>query len=79
MLFILQHNPSAESTNFMAENQVAKALACNPVYHIRTKHMEIDIHFVRNLVSENKIEVPYIPTEAQSASILTKALPAERF
>ena len=41
--------------------------------------MEIDIHFVRNLVSENKIEIPYIPTEAQPASILTKALPAECF
>ena len=34
----------------------AQALACNPVYHAKTKHIELDVHFVRNLISDQKLE-----------------------
>ena len=57
----------------------AKALACNPVYHACTKHVELDVHFVHNLVSEHKLEVRHIPTELQLADLLTKALLMDRF
>ena len=60
-----------------SDNIGPQALACNLVYHARTKHIEIDIHYVRNLVSENKLDVRYVPTEEQPADLLTKALPIE--
>ena len=62
-----------------SDNIGAQAVACNPVYLAPTKHIEIDIHYVRNLVSENKLDVRYVPTEEQPTDLLTKALPIEHF
>ena len=62
-----------------SDNMGARALAINPVFHARTKHIELDVHFFHNLVFENKLKVRYIPTKAQLANILTKALPFDRF
>ena len=42
------------------DNIGAQALASNPVHHARTKHIELDVHFVRNLVADHKLEVRYI-------------------
>ena len=61
------------------DNLGAQALACNPVYHARTKHIELDVHFIRNLVSEHKLELRYVPTESQPIDLLTKALSFELF
>ena len=41
------------------DNMSAGALASNPVYHARTKHIELDIHFVRDRVLANLLEVRY--------------------
>ena len=62
-----------------SDNLGAQALACNHVYHAKTKHIEIDVHFIRNLVYDHKLEVHYVPIESQLADLLTKALPMERF
>ena len=57
----------------------AGALATNPVYHARTKHIEIDIHFVRDKVLQRELEVRYVPSCDQVADCLTKALSSHRF
>ena len=62
-----------------SDNLGAQALACNPVYHARTKHIELDVHFIRNLISEHKLEVRYVPNESQTADVLTKPLSLDRF
>ena len=61
-----------------SDNFSAQALAKNPVYHARTKHIELDVHFIRNLISDHKLEVRYIPTAEQPADLLTKALSSDR-
>ena len=61
------------------DNQGPQALASNPMYHARTKYIEIDLHFVRDLVTANKLEFKYIPTEFQPADVLTKALLEDHF
>ena len=70
---------SSQIPVFLSDNMGAQALACNPVYHARKKHIELDVHFVRNLISDQKLEVRYVPTELQPTDFLTKALPQARF
>ena len=60
------------------DNMGAQALSSNPVHHARTKHVEIDVHFVRDLVSSHKLEVRYVPTSDQPADLFTKPLSADR-
>lgn len=61
------------------DNQSAIQLAKNPVYHKRTKHIDVHYHFVREKVEDKSITVKYVPSEYQLADIFTKALPRERF
>ena len=62
-----------------SDNLGAQALACNPVYHARRKHIELDVHFIRNLISEHKLEVRHVPTKSQPVDVLTKPLSFDRF
>ncbi|KAH9744437.1 retrovirus-related pol polyprotein from transposon RE2 [Citrus sinensis] len=61
------------------DNQGAISLVMNPVYHAKTKHIELDIHFIRENVQANQIEVNYVPSEDQAADIFTKALTYGQF
>jgi TfoX/Sxy family transcriptional regulator of competence genes len=61
------------------DNQGAIALAKNPVFHGRTKHIDIQHHFVREKVESGDVSLEYIPTEQQIADGLTKPLPRDRF
>ncbi|KAM6542216.1 hypothetical protein CsatB_006663 [Cannabis sativa] len=61
------------------DNLSASALAANPVYHARTKHIELDVHFVRDKVLDKKLEIRYVPSHDQVADCLTKSLTPSRF
>ncbi|XP_019186576.1 PREDICTED: uncharacterized protein LOC109181279 [Ipomoea nil] len=61
------------------DNLGATYLCANPVFHARTKHVEIDYHFVRDKVSKKEIQVHFISTKDQLADIFTKALPSTLF
>ena len=54
-------------------------MTMNLVFHSRTKHIEIVVHFVREKVEARELEVRYVPTEFQVADVFTKPLAANRF
>ncbi|GJW27198.1 ribonuclease H-like domain-containing protein [Tanacetum coccineum] len=71
------HTPTA--TLVYCDNVSAVYLSSNPVQHQRTKHIEIDIHFVRDLVAAGHIRVLHVPSRYQYADIFTKGLPTVLF
>jgi histone deacetylase 1/2 len=60
------------------DNLGATYLSANPVFHARTKHIEVDFHFVRERVSNRQLEVRFIPSGDQVADGFTKPLPVKQ-
>lgn len=61
------------------DNQSTIRLAENPIFHARTKHVEVQYHFVREKVLEGDIEMKYIQTNDQVADLFTKGLTVTKF
>ena len=68
-----KHIPPMSTLN--GDNQGAIALPHNPEYHARTKHIDIQYHFIRDLVTTEKIYLQFCPSTDMIADIMTKALP----
>jgi len=69
----IPHSPMAR---LWCDNLGAKYLSANPVFHDRTKHIEIDFHFVREQVAAKLLDIRFITTGGQLADGFTKAIPA---
>lgn len=61
------------------DNQAALSLIKNPLTHGRSKHIDVQHHFVRECMADGKAHFQYVSTEWQVADIFTKALPFSKF
>lgn len=66
--------PTEIDLHLHCDNVSAIKLARNPVFHARSKHIELHHHYVRERVLAGEIKVGYLRTEEQTADVLTKAL-----
>ncbi|KAK4370445.1 hypothetical protein RND71_009920 [Anisodus tanguticus] len=78
-LLLELHCPIQKATLVYCDNISAIYLSGNPVHHQRTKHIEMDIHFVREKVAKGHVRVCHVPSRYQVADIFTKGLPAVLF
>jgi histone deacetylase 1/2 len=57
------------------DNISATYLSANPVFHAQIKHIEVVYHFVRERVSQKRLQIKFISSKDQLADIFTKPLP----
>lgn len=73
------HSPPTKATIVYCDNISSVYMFANPVQHHRTKHSEIDLHFVLDLVALGQVRVLHASSRFQYADIFTKGLPSTPF
>ena len=69
----------SQPPQLFCDNVSALHLSVNPMCHARTKHIELDYHFVREKVAMGTLVTQYVSTHSQLADIFTKSLPKDSF
>jgi len=78
-LLVELHVPLRRTALVYCDNISIVYMSSNPVQHQRTKHVEIDLHFVREHVATSDVRVLHVPMSSQYADIFTKGLPSSVF
>ena len=68
-----------EKVPLWCDNESAIKISFNPVQHFKTKHIEIQYHFIRDHIRRGEIELNYVNTHDNLADIFTKPLDEARF
>jgi hypothetical protein len=64
----------SRATCLWCDNSGATYISANPVFHARTKHIEVDYYFVRERIARKLLDIRFIPSEDQVADEFTKSL-----
>lgn len=67
-LFAELNVPICKPITVLSDSKSAIQLAANPIFHERTKHIEIDCHFIRDKVKTGEVKTMYVPTQNQVAN-----------
>ena len=67
------------ATTLYCDNQSAIQVAHNPIFHAKIKHIEIDVHYIRDLVQENIVNLQFCPSEDRTTNIFTKSMLEAKF
>ena len=70
--------PTSEM-NLFCDNKAAIDISHNPIQHDRTKHVEVDRHFIKHNLETKIVQFPFVKSEDQLADILTKAVSSKEF
>jgi hypothetical protein len=68
-----------DSTIIHCDNQSCVKFSENPVFHDKSKHIEIKYHYIRDMVQRKAVHVQYLPTHEQIADIFTQLLAKTKF
>jgi hypothetical protein len=79
MLFQKLRVPILKPPCLWVDNLGALSLSSNPMFHGRTKHIEVDYHFIREKIFNKDLFARYISTQSQPSDIFTKGLPKPGF
>lgn len=71
--------PPVSSMKLFCDNKAAISITHNPVQHDRTKHVEIDRHFIKEKLETGIIQFPFVKSEDQLADMLTKGISSKTF
>ena len=69
----------ASPTILHSDNMGAIHLTSKSIFHSRTKHIEIQYHWIREVVNAGKLAIKHCPTEDMVADLLTKSLGKQQF
>ena len=73
------HQPTEYQVRIFCDNLSSIRLAENPIFHARTKHIEVHYHYIREKVLKGEIEMVPTKTDEQTVDILTKSLNKVKF
>jgi len=71
--------PQIEAIEICIDNESAQALAKNPVYHDRSKHIDTRYHFIKKCIAKKEVELKYVKSHDQITDISTKPLKFKDF
>ena len=71
--------PSNGQMEVFCDNMATISIAKNPVHHDRTKHVELDRHFIKEKIEDGLLSLVYTTSDLQVIDVLTKALPRVKF
>jgi len=71
--------PPQLPSQLKCDNKAAISISENPIQHDRTKHVEVDRHFIKEKIEDSSIELPFVRSEDQLVDILTKVVTSKAF